>query len=157
MNPPDIPSRARKLGWIHFGVMTGFLLIVAVGWNVAMNQLKWWFRKEPVPWPAGVVVNQKTFQNQTFPTSFGPYRLKEDGDLKHADDMLSTLKIGTTLDEGRYSERKSNWYVLRVYEDTREPETSPYRYWQVDVVFYTGGEVNVPHVPQHPRTEGSST
>ena len=154
---PSIPSRAGKLGWIHYSVVTGFLLIMAVGWNVAMDRLGYWFRKEPVPWPAGVEVNPKTFQNQSFPRWFGPYRLVKDGDVKYADDMLSTLKIGSTLDEKRHSERRSNWYINRVYENTNEPENSPYRFWNLDVVFYTGGEVTVPHVPDICVQAGGAT
>lgn len=158
MNPAtENTPRARKRGWIHFGVVTGFLLIVAVGWNAAMSTLGFWFRKEPIPWPAGVVVNEKTFQNTSFPQWLGPYRLAKDGELKHADDMLSTLKIGSTLDEQRYPERCSNWYINRIYEDTREPENSPYRFWHLDVVFYTGGEVTVPHVPDICVQAGGAT
>ncbi|MBN1943316.1 MAG: hypothetical protein JW849_08485 [Phycisphaerae bacterium] len=149
--------RSEKAGWIHFAVVAGFLLIVAVGWNLAMERLGYWLRKEPVPWPAGVKVNEKTFQNQSFPKYIGPYRLAEGGDLKHADDMLSTLKIGSTLDDQRYPERKSNWYINRIYEDTREPENSPFRFWILDVVFYTGGEVTVPHVPDICVQAGGAT
>lgn len=150
-------ARSDKAGWIHFGAVTGFLLLVAVGWNLAMERLGYWLRKEPVPWPAGVEVNPKTFQNRSFPRRFGPYRLAKDGDLKYPDDMLSTLKIGSTLDEQRIKVRRSNWYINRLYEDTREPENSPYRYWFLDVVFYTGGEVTVPHVPDICAQAGGAT
>lgn len=155
--PHQTPSRTTKPGWIHFGIVAGFLLIVTVGWNMAMETLGWWFRKEPVPWPADVNVNEKTFQNQSFPKHFGSYRLAKDGELEHPDDMLSTLKIGSALDEKRYSERCSNWYINRIYEDTRESEKSPYRFWQLDVVFYTGGEVTVPHVPDICVQAGGAT
>lgn len=156
MNPtPENPSLARKRGWIHFGVVAGFLLIVSVGWNVAMDRLGYWFRKEPISWPAGVEVNHKTFQNMSFPLRIGPYRMYEE--LKHADDMLSTLKVATTLDEQRYPDRQSNWYINRIYEDEREPEHSPFRFWHLDVVYYTGGEVTVPHVPDICVQAGGAT
>ncbi|MBN1555157.1 MAG: hypothetical protein JXA11_10460 [Phycisphaerae bacterium] len=151
----SVSPRDSKTGWIHFGVVVGFLLIVSFGWGLAMGQFNWWFRKEPVAWPAGVKVNEKTFQNQSMPERFGPYRMYKEE--KYADDMLSTLKIGSTLDDRRYPERKSNWYINRIYEDTREAETSPYRLWHLDVVFYTGGEVTVPHVPDICVQAGGAT
>jgi len=138
-------STSANAGWIHFCLVAGFLLIVTIGWSLAMDKLGYWLRKEPVPWPAKVRVNAKTFQNTSLARRFGPYRMVKENE--HADDLLSTLKIGSALDERRYDRRESNWYVLRIYEDTREPENSPYRYWYLDVVFYTGGEVTVPHVP----------
>ncbi len=148
-------SAGEKLGWVHFGIVAGFLLVVAVSWNVAMDRFGYWLRKEPVPWPAGVQVNSRTFQNQSFPQRFGSYRMEKDE--KHADDMLSTLKIGTTLDETRHSERACNWYLNRVYENLNEPENSPYRFWNLDIVFYTGGEVTVPHVPDICVQAGGAT
>ena len=139
--------RARKVGWIHFGVVAGILLVATVSWEGAMKTLGWWARKEPVPWPAHVRVDEKTFQNLTLAKRFGPYKLAKDGEIKQRDDVLETLKIGTTLDTARYKRRESNWYITRVYEDTREPDGSSFRYWTLDVTYYTGGETTVPHVP----------
>jgi hypothetical protein len=139
------PRRRLSRGWLHFGLATALLLIVAVGWSLAMRQLGIWTAKKPISWPEGVQVDSKDFKNISLPERFGPYRMVEDIDQK--EDILETLKIGTMLDRQRYNARQSNWYVTRLYEDTREDERSPYRYWYLDLVFYTGGETTVPHVP----------
>ncbi|MCD4824683.1 MAG: hypothetical protein K8S55_08750 [Phycisphaerae bacterium] len=159
-------------GWTHFGIVAGLLLAATIGWTVTMDTLKWYTRKEPVAWPENVQVDQKTFRNISLPKQFGKlkdgtyrYRRVEDGEIKrdkngkpihddwpdgeiiHRHDMLETLKIGTTLDEKRYADRESNWYVARIYEDTTEPKGSPLKYWQLGIEYYTGSEVTVPHVP----------
>ncbi len=135
----------KKAGWIHFGAAAGFLLIFLITWPMIKNAYGWIVRKEPVPWPAGVTVDKISFQNTSLAEQFGPYKLVEE--REHQDDILETLKIGTSLDSQRYDSRKSNWYLTRVYEDTREPKNSPYRNWVLDIVFYNGGETTVPHVP----------
>jgi hypothetical protein len=141
---PSDSSRS-KAGWVHFAAAVAFLLALTIGWNVVMDALGYIIRKEPVPWPAGVTVDPKTFQNTSLPDKLGPYKLVEE--IEHKPDVLETLKIGTPLDSQRIKLRQSNWYLFRRYADTREDEHSPYRYWMLDVVFYTGGETTVPHVP----------
>ncbi|HNX27345.1 MAG TPA: hypothetical protein PKK48_08050, partial [Phycisphaerae bacterium] len=137
-----------------------------VSWNVMTAKLRYFFRKEAVPWPASVKVSELEFRNISLPKQFGPYRMieddgildrdengnvvkdgKPDGEIYYREDILETLGIGSSLDEERVKERKSNWYVSRYYIDAREPENSPYKCWQLDLTFYTGSEVTVPHVP----------
>jgi len=155
-----------KKRWIHFSIAAGLLLISAISWNVMMNVLKYYVRKEAVVWPVNVKVSELEFRNISLPGHFGPYRMveedglldrdekgvskkdgKPDGEVYDREDIKETLGIGNSLDEDRIKERKSNWYVARYYEDTREPINSPYRYWQLDLTYYTGSEVTVPHVP----------
>jgi hypothetical protein len=140
-----VMPREVKVGWIHFGILAGFLLVMAVGWSLGMRQLGVWTAKRPVAWPVGVAVDKETFQLTSLPERIGPYRVVEETEAR--DDLLDTLKIATTLDKRRYDSRTSNWYSNRVYEDTREPDNGVYRNWVLDIVFYTGGEVTVPHVP----------
>lgn len=157
-----------KRGWINFGILAGFLLIVTIGWNVSMAHFKVWLQKEPIAWPEGVTIDITDGNNTSLAKIFGGrYKLVEgdgeifrnkdgtpktdgepDGITRHSSDILESLKIGTTLDTARHKNRKSNWYAARIYEDTQAPKNSPYRYWQLSIVFYTGGEVTVPHVPE---------
>lgn len=156
-----------KKNWIHFCIASGILLVSVISWNVITAKLKYYFRKEAVAWPQNVRISEVEFRNLSLPAHFGTnYRMvegdgvldrdekgepvkdgKPDGEVYYREDIKETLGIGTSLDEGRVVERKSNWYVSRYYEDVREPENSPYRYWQLDVTYYTGSEVTVPHVP----------
>jgi hypothetical protein len=154
-----------RKGWITFGIAAAVLLVATVGWSMAMTHFKLWTQKYPVPWPEHVRVDEETFRNVTLPEQIGPYRLVgdgaferdeagnpeydgvPDGEIIFRDDLLESLRVGTTLDSQRYDERMSNWYVARIYEDTSEPAGSPFKYWQIDVTFYTGSEVTVPHVP----------
>ena len=136
---------SSRSGWIHFGAAAVFLLVISIGWPVIKNALGYIVRKEPVPWPERVEIDKNTFQNTSLAEKFGPYKLSEE--LEHKPDVLETLKIGTTLDSQRFKKHLSNWYLYRVYEDTREPKNSPYRFWVLDIVFYNGGETTVPHVP----------
>ena len=149
--------RTTKAGWIHFGFIAVVLLVATVGWNSAMSGLGWWTRKEPVPWPKNVRVDKKTFQNLTLAKRFGPYKLAKDGEIKQRKDVLETLMIDTTLNTTRIKKREGNWYVTRIYEDTREPKNSPFRFWHLDVTYFTGGETTVPHVPNACAQAGGAT
>lgn len=140
--PPKASSRS---GWIHFGAAAVFLLVISTGWPVIKKSLGYFVRKEPVSWPERVTVDKLSFQNTSLAEKFGPYKLFKE--LEHKPDVLETLKIGTTLDSQRFKNRQSNWYLSRIYEDTREEKNSPYRFWYLDIVFYNGGETTVPHVP----------
>lgn len=156
-------STESRRKWFHFGIIAGLLLVLTVSWSVAMDALGIQLQKEPIPWPDRVEV-KSTFQNVSFPERLGPYRLIGDGQwpfrsekdgndgipdgmIEHRSDVLESLGIGSMLDKRRYEERMSNWYIARIYEDTREPRNSRYRYWNFSVEFYTGGEQTVPHVP----------
>lgn len=139
------PKTSSRAGWVHFGIAAGFLLVMSIGWPVIKSALGVIVRKEPIPWPEKVTIDKLSFQNTSLPDSFGPYKLYEE--REHKADVLETLKIGTTLDSQRYKKHLSNWYLTRVYEDTREAKNSQYRYWVLDIVFYNGGETTVPHVP----------
>jgi len=158
------PETKKISGYLPFGIAAVLLLAATLGWGWAMNVLEWYTRKEPVPWPAGVTVDPETFQNTSLPERMGPYRLvtedgvipgpkglvkdgRPDGELAYSDETRETLGIGSTLDGGRHADRMSNWYVTRRYEDTRENKRSRFRFWQIDIVYYSGGELTVPHVP----------
>jgi hypothetical protein len=41
----------------------------------------------------------------------------------------------------------SDWYLSRIYSDSREPAGNPfYKYWYLDITYYTGGLDTVPHI-----------
>jgi hypothetical protein len=61
---------------------------------------------------------------------------------------LSELRIGTGDDPSNRLLRRSNWFMIRTYEDTRLAADNPARYWQLEVYYYTGGVDLVPHVPE---------
>ena len=60
---------------------------------------------------------------------------------------MAALGIGTSRDKDRISDRSSNWMMVRVYRDDEAPVNSPYRYWRLEVYYYTGALDTVPHVP----------
>lgn len=74
------------------------------------------------------------------------YDGEPDGERIFDDELLESLKINTQLDEARYPDRTSNWYVSRIYEDTRPGRQ--HRLWGLDVYYYTGNADTVAHVPQ---------
>ena len=159
-----------KIRWIHFCIAAGIVAVMTIGWQAATAYLGWYTRKEPIAWPENVIVSEADFRNLSLPKQFGPYKMVEgdgvifkekdgmpDGEIEHREDVLETLHIGSSLDEARVKDRKSNWYVARVYEDTREPANSPYRFWSLDLTFFTGSETTVPHVPDICILAGGST
>lgn len=164
---PDADDRSvlrRGLGWSarnpHFTVAAVLLAVTAAVWPFAQHIIGVALHKEPVPWPKGVQVDPETFRLEDFPERFGPYRLAADGELSAetdgepdgeviiTDDIMEALKIGTPLDAMRVDERRSNWYISRIYIDTRVEPGQVGRYWQLDVTYYTGGLDKVPHVPE---------
>jgi hypothetical protein len=166
------PSAATMKRFASFIVLCSLLIIATLGWKFAMSELGYWTRKLPVPWPAGVEINPVTFQCTSLPKKIGPFvRVESDGEIRgmgekdgqpdgeitYRDDVLETLKVATTLDGERYDSRTSNWYVSRIYEDTREPLTSRYRYWSLSITYYTGSEFTVPHVPDTCAQSGGAT
>lgn len=143
------------------------VMVVAAGtWRVAVAWLQINLRPEAVPWPAHVKVDDG-FRNLSFPTTMGPYKRVEqdgllerdakhqpikdglpDGEIIYRPQMLESLGMGTSLDKSNVGKRISNWYLSRVYEDARQGLMSPYRYWSVNVTYYTGGLDTVPHIPE---------
>jgi len=162
-------SSEKKPGIKHFVIASSFLLVATLGWGLAMSLLGFWTIKYPISWPARVQVDEVSARNISFPEQFGFYHKVIEpeteeqkknvptGEIIYRDDMLETLKIGTKLDEMRYPDRQSNWYVARTYEDRRVQEKTQYRYWQMSLVYYTGGEVTVPHVPDICAQAGGAT
>ena len=168
----SVPVEAKETNWTPFIVLCSLLVVATLGWGISMSALGYWTRKLPVPWPAGVEINPVTFQCTTLLKKIGPFVRVEsdgenrglgekdgqpDGEITYPDDVLETLKVGTTLDNKRYDSRTSNWYVARIYEDTREAKTSRYRYWSLSITYYTGSEFTVPHVPDTCAQSGGAT
>jgi len=171
------PAVARALArcWKdrHFVIASVILATTAVGWSVAIDQLRLVINKQPVPWPDGVVVSED-FRLISLPDTLGPFeKVTGDGVLdKNPDgtprldgqpdgeeilrkDVMETLGVGTSFDELRRDRRRSNWYVSRIYRDTRK--NSRYLYWQLMVTYYTGGMDRVPHVGERCLVAGGLT
>ena len=155
--------------WAHFGVAAAILLGTVISWNWAVAKMEWVMEKEPVPWPPGVNVVSGC-RMDSLPTKIGPYVLVGDGELNPnidgvpdgetiiSDDVLEFLKINTPLDKMRLGERRSNWYFSRLYRDSREKASgSPYKYWRLEVSYYTGGLDKVPHIPERCLVAGGAT
>ena len=146
----------------HFLIAALILAIATGGWSAVVHFLQWATLKEPVPWPVGVEVEAKTFRNLTLPTKFGLYyrRLETkdgirtkagplDGEQILEESVMEQLEIGTARDKRNIAKRRSNWYVSRIYLDTRKNRApGSALLWQLDVTQYTGGLDKVPHVPE---------
>lgn len=130
------------------------------GFKLMTNWLQMVTYKQPVLWPAGVTVNSEDFRMTSLPLEMGPFKRLEDGMLSGekdgqpdgerilTEDILESLKIGTSLDESRVGDRQSNWYLSRIYVDTSKKSKQPFRYWLLDITYYTGGLEKVPHIPE---------
>ncbi|RPI64542.1 MAG: hypothetical protein EHM48_00615 [Planctomycetaceae bacterium] len=145
----------------RFVIAASIMLVMAVGGQWAISALKFALIKEPVPWPAGVSVNEES-RNTSFPKKLGPgnrYALvesdgelardkdgKADGELIIDNETLKILGMGSSGDKGRIPQRKSNWYLSRVYRDTQAGAGSPYKYYYLSITYFTGGLDTVPHV-----------
>jgi len=172
------PPRTNPLAWLaapqqrHFVVAAVILAAAAVGWSWTVNTLKWALQKEAVPWPAGVVVRED-FSLEGLTAQMGPFRMVQgdgaldrdergelrldglpDGDIRLEDDVKEALGMGSA-DRTRRPSRQSNWYCVRIFEDTRPG--APCRYWQLEVYYYTGGLDTVPHVPDRCLIAGGAT
>lgn len=145
----------------HFLIASVILAVAAAGWGAAVNLLKLTTLKRPVPWPAAVKVNNSVdFRLISLADEFGPFKKVQpndeimkglpeghrDGEIVLSKEIMESLKIGTGVDSKRFSDRSCNWYVSRLYRDTR-PQASV-RLWQVDVFYYTGEADTVPHIPE---------
>ena len=169
-SPSDSQPRTGVLAWSranrHFLLAAAILVLAGAGWNAMVAAIGIVTLKEPVPWPAGVEVDEG-FRTTSLPEAFGPYQfVSQDGELdvdRKGDpvrdgkpdglavitkDTMELLGIGTYADEQNLPGRKSNWYSIRTYRDSRLPPSHPLRYWQLDVYYYTGGVDLVPHVPE---------
>ena len=148
----------------HFLAVALILAVSTGGWYFAIDYLGITPLKKPVPWPEDVEVDHKTFQNVSLPKRCGPFVRAEDGELyftrddkpildeepdgeiRLKDDVLGPLKIGMGLDRQRVEDRRSNWYVCRMYIDTRKKRGERYRIWRLNVYYYTGVRDQIPHV-----------
>jgi hypothetical protein len=160
-------------GQRHFVLAALILGLAAGGWSWTVKTLKWAVHKEAVPWPEGVRVSQE-FALQTLATQMGPYHMvredgrldtdargelrrdgRPDGEVLLEDDVKEVLGVGTSADRTRYGARQSNWYCVRIYEDMR-PDAA-FRFWQLEVYYYTGALDKVPHVPERCWIAGGAT
>ena len=174
MSDPKPSIFAALLKDRAFLITVVILVISAGGWKMAIEGLGVVLRKEPVPWPKHVQVDNK-WRNTSFPAEIGPYRLAEDGELTfdqsgrpvkdgladgertHNDDILESLFAGQLIDKLR-ANRSSVWYFSRVYGDSRASVTSPqYKYWLLDVTYYTGALDTVPHISATCLNAGGAT
>lgn len=164
MSQPAKSNWAAVLIQPHFLVAALILATSAVGWSWTVKKLKWALHKDSIPWPASVRVKEN-FSLQGFPEVLGPYRMVQgdgvldrdqrgnpktdgipDGEMVLEPDVMEALGMGTGSDKERYPKRSSNWYSMRIYEDPR-PEAL-YRYWRLELTYYTGSLDKVPHVPE---------
>ena len=163
----------RVFAGTHFLAALAILVLTAAGWQVAKNTLKLVTEKLPVPWPAGVEVNDK-YVMTSMPDKMGPFEfVSADGELDcdgyefHKDgrpdgegeippDLMELLGIGTATDGRNLPLRRSNWLTIRTYRDSRRPVGDPLRYWRLQVYYYTGGVDLVPHTPERCELAGGA-
>jgi len=152
--PPSRPSLAARIATNrHFLIAAALLAVTAGWWLVAPNALRWFFCKPPVPWPKDLEVSADC-RWITLPTQLGHYVRVDDeerpGEILLSASDLELLGIGTSYDLTRFDQRCSNWYVSRLYKDTRPPaqRTGP-KYWRLDVTYFTGVLDPVAHVPEN--------
>jgi len=165
--PGLLRAMARVFGDTHFLAALAILALTAAGWGVAVNVLKLATEKSPVPWPAGVEVNDKYIMT-SLPDKMGPFEFvsadgeldydpkaqgfhkdgRPDGEGEVAPDVMELLGIGTASDERNLPLRRSNWLATRTYRDSRRGPGDPLRYWRLEVYYYTGGVDLVPHTPE---------
>jgi hypothetical protein len=171
MTQPAASSSARPasiartlLADRHFVLAAGILVVTAAGWGAATRWLNLTTFKERVPWTKDAQVGSD-FRLRVVPldpnisldANLGPFRRLVPDEERTAKDPkyrnwevhtrqnLESLAIGTVVDRDNLADRKSNWYLVRRYVDTRAGVAS--RLWQLDVYYYTGGADTVPHIP----------
>ena len=162
--------------WVALGVILAVLAVTVLRKKGPRDPVERGKMGEPVPWPADVQVDED-HRLLSLAKRFGPgdrYRRVEvdgvfdrkrdgqpdpdgtpDGETIHRQDLLDALAIATTFDRTRYHSRRSNWYVARTYQDTK-PQGG-YRYWRLDVTYYTGWLDKVPHVGERRIVAGGGT
>jgi hypothetical protein len=151
-----------------FVVAAAILGLSAAGWTFTMDALHWSQMKTPVAWPAGVVVSED-FRWTNLPDRLGKYVLidrrtnrqdpntKADGEVVLDPETRDTLGVGRYEDAPRRAIRSSNWYSSRIYEDATWPLNSAFRFWQLDIIYYTGAAEKVEHVPDRCMVAGGYT
>lgn len=174
--PPAADPRKQAAGWLHFGLASGILLLAILGWFTAIQTRLIFPIKRPVPWAAFETVEKGQtvlWRQEVSPdsrwinlaTQLGPYRRlqaddlpnsrgKADGEIVYASEILSALAISGKYDEKQLAARAGNWYVSRLYLDTRKALAGggfegAYALWHLDVTFYTGSVDLVPHTPDN--------
>jgi hypothetical protein len=147
-----------------FLTAAAIMLVAAVGWNSATKALGLMLTKSPVPWPEQVQVDD-AWRNTSFPTALGPYSRAGDGELNfdknhkpikdglddgeiiHQGEDLEVLFAGAGMKPELRQQHCSDWYLSRIYSDSREKAGDPlYKYWYLDITYYTGGLDTVPHI-----------
>ncbi len=153
-------STEKSRGWlrknIHFLVATAVLLVATGWWLMAPDMLKWVMIKKPVTWTDAVEVSDD-FRLVSLPRKLGNFEMLNDGEVIHEEDILDALGIGTGYDKARYESRQSNWYVTRMYRDSRKANGAPLSLWQLSVIYYTGALDTVPHVGERCLVAGGAT
>jgi hypothetical protein len=158
-------AKQSRQGLIAFAVA----VVLVVGAAALILQYGW-IIKRPVPWPEGVEVNGD-YRMLSMPDSFGDYRAIYPGDplyeaynsgknaefVEGSDIVVSETNLGdldmpSGYDDVRYQDRSGNWYVQRIYMDTRP--NREYKYWQLNIYYYTGMKDTVAHVPEVCITAG---
>jgi hypothetical protein len=154
----DSQTIVRTVKDRQFLVAVVLLGVTAVAWPFTIAALKWTQIKTPVAWPAGIKVSED-FRWTNLPDRLGKYVVfdrrpnKQDPNTKANGEIVLSAETRDTLGVGRYEDaprraaRSSNWYVSRIYEDPSWPMNSPLRFWQLEIVYYTGAAEKVEHVP----------
>lgn len=154
-----ISKKMTVLSWL--GRNGHFIVAVAIlGAVAAAGAMLGWVVKSPVPWPEGVKVDED-FRLLSLASRFGPYaKVLADGVLRKPDGKpdgerifdrteIKALGLATRHHSDRYPRRRSNWYVSRVYANDRITDRNdPYKFWRLEVFYYTGLKGHVPHVPE---------
>lgn len=165
-SPTGFQAVVRALKDRQFMVAAVLLGITAVAWPFTLSALKWVQEKTPVAWPKGTydgrpwaVEVSEDFRWINMPTRFGKYIQgtpypKFNGEIVLPVDIRDTLGVGRYEDAPRRATRSSNWYVSRIYEDPTQPANTAFRYWQLDVTYYTGSAEKVEHVPDRCMVAG---
>ena len=169
----DNGATAQVLSWCrdnrHF--LAAGLIVACTA--VAVRAVGW-TEKLPVPWPEGVRVGEDWRLESPPLDKIGPFELergdgvvrkrdgKPDGEVVLRSADLKALGIGTSYDSDRYPHGSSNWYVARIYRDTRRraPDRrrhDPYSHWQLEVYYYTGIRDKAPHIPERCLLAGGVT
>ncbi len=149
----------------HFVIASLILGVSTVSWTAAVEWYGIVTQRLPVAWPEKPVKVEvdDELRMLSLATTFGPYvRMHDgeffkdpktgkpkldgvpDGEIVFEKDQVKELGIIST--EQRRLERRSPWYLARVYRDSR-PDRA-FQTWQINVTYYTGGVDRVPHVSE---------